>query len=324
MDYRVLGSTGVKVSALCFGTMSFGGDADKATSQAMFNRCRDAGINFFDTANVYSNGVAEEYLGEFIRDCRDEIVLTTKVWGKMGTDVNAGGSSRRHIMQAVEASLKRLGTDRIDFYFIHNFDPDTPMEESLRALDDLQRQGKILYSAVSNWSAWQTAKALGISEAKNLIKFSCLQPMYNLVKRQAEVELLPLAAAENLGVISYSPLGGGLLTGKYSTKSKPAQGRIVENTMYSQRYREDIYYEVAENFTNYANELGINPVTLAIAWVKSHPSITAPIIGARNLEQLEPALAAIEVEITDQWRAEISNLSPTPPLATDRSEDAIE
>lgn len=153
MEYKVLGSTGVKVSTLCFGTMSFGGDADKETSREMFNLCRERGINFFDTANTYSAGVAEEYLGEFIQDCRDEIVLTSKVWGRVGEDVNAQGLARRHIVQAVEASLKRLKTDRLDLYFVHGFDPDTPIEETLRALDDLQRQGKILYPAVSNWAA---------------------------------------------------------------------------------------------------------------------------------------------------------------------------
>ncbi|HQD70534.1 MAG TPA: aldo/keto reductase [Limnochordia bacterium] len=323
MEYRVLGATGVKVSALCFGTMSFGGDADKAASRAMFDRCRDAGINFFDTADVYNQGVSEEWLGEFMHGCRDQIVLATKVWGRTGTDVNDAGLSRRHIKQAVEASLRRLKTDWIDIYYVHNWDPETPMEETLRALDDLQRQGKILYPAVSNWAAWQIAKALGIADMTNQARFACIQPMYNLVKRQAEVEILPLAAAEKLGVVTYSPLGGGLLTGKYGSNQKPEQGRLVENPMYVKRYGQAAYYEIAEKFAAYARENGVHPVSLAVAWVMSHPNVTAPIIGARNVEQLEPSLAAAEIKMTPEWRAEISKLSPAPPPATDRSEDQL-
>ena len=186
MEYRTLGKTGVQVSRLCFGTMSFGGDADEATSAAMFQRCREVGINFFDCANVYNQGRAEEILGRLIASCRDEIVLTSKVNGKMGTDVNARGLSRRHIMLAVEGSLRRLGTDRLDLYFAHAFDSVAAMEETLRAFDDLVRQGKILYPAVSNWAAWQIALALGVSAREHLARFECIQPMYNLVKRQAE------------------------------------------------------------------------------------------------------------------------------------------
>jgi aryl-alcohol dehydrogenase-like predicted oxidoreductase len=321
MEYRVLGRTGVQVSSLCFGTMSFGGDADEATSAAMFSRCRDAGVNFFDTANVYSGGRSEEILGRLIAGCRDEIVLTSKVHFPVGPDLNARGLSRRHIMLAVEASLKRLGTDRLDLYFVHGFDARTPVDETIRALDDLARGGKILYPAVSNWAAWQIAKALGISAGAGLARFECIQPMYNLVKRQAEVEILPLALSEQVGVISYSPLGGGLLTGKYGVDRRPGTGRMVENPMYVRRYGDPSYYEIAERFTSYARERGQHPATLAVAWVMSHPALTAPIIGARNLEQLEPSLAAAEVRMTPEWRAEISALSPEPPPATDRSEE---
>jgi len=321
MDYRVLGRTGVKVSRLCFGTMSFGGDADEETSAAMFHRCREVGINFFDCADVYAGGRSEEILGKLIADCRDEIVLTSKVHFPTGDDVNARGLSRRHTLLAVEASLKRLGTDRLDLYFVHGFDPDTPVEGTLRALDDLVRQGKILYPAVSNWAAWQIAKALGISAREGLARFECIQPMYNLVKRQAEVEILPLAQAEQVGVISYSPLGGGLLTGKFGATRRPESGRLVENQMYVKRYVDPAYYEVAERFTAHAQERGAHPVTLAVAWVMAHPGVTAPIIGARNLEQLEASLAALDVEMTPEWRAEISALSTEPPLATDRSEE---
>lgn len=321
MQYRTLGKTGVQVSSLCFGTMSFGGNADEETSRAMFNRCREVGINFFDCANVYAGGRSEEILGRLIADCRDEIVLTSKVCGPMGSDVNARGTSRRNIMLSVEQSLKRLGTDRLDLYFIHQFDSKTPIEETLRALDDLQQQGKILYPAVSNWAAWQIAKAQGISEKEGLARFECIQPMYNLVKRQAEVEILPLAESEQIGVISYSPLGGGLLSGKYGKDKRPQQGRLVEQAMYTKRYGDDQYFEVAERFTEYAAERELHPATLAVSWVMSHPGVTAPIIGARSVEQLEPSLAALEVNMTPEWRKEIDALSITPPPATDRSEE---
>jgi aryl-alcohol dehydrogenase-like predicted oxidoreductase len=321
MEYTLLGRTGVRVSRLCFGTMSFGGDADEETSAAMFARCRDVGINFFDCADMYSKGRAEEVLGRLIADCRDEIVLTSKVFNPLSDDVNARGLSRRHIMLAVEDSLRRLGTDRLDVYFCHMFDPLTPIAESLRAMDDLVRQGKVLYPAVSNWAAWQAAKALGIAAREHLARVECLQPMYNLVKRQAEVEILPLAAAEQLGVIPYSPLGGGLLTGKYGVNKRPEIGRIVQNAGYARRYGEASYYETAEAFCAHAADRGLHPATLAVAWVMSHPAVTAPIIGARNLEQLAPSLAAADVDMTPEWRAEISALSPEPPLATDRAEE---
>jgi aryl-alcohol dehydrogenase-like predicted oxidoreductase len=321
MEYRVLGRTGVKVSQLCFGTMSFGSTADEETSAAMFHRCREAGINFFDCANVYAAGRSEEILGGLIANCRDELVITTKVGSTMGDGPNESGLSRRHVTMAVEDSLRRLGTDRIDVYFFHKFDADTPIEESLRAVDDLVHQGKILYPAVSNWAAWQIAKALGISAREGLARFECVQPMYSLAKRQAEVEILPLAQVEQMGVTPYSPLGGGLLTGKYGVGKRPESGRLVENQMYMKRYNLEQYYETAERFTAHAQERGLHPATLGVAWVMSHPAITAPIIGARNVEQLESSLAAVEVKMTDEWRAEISALSVEPPPATDRLEE---
>lgn len=320
MEYKVIGDTGIKVSSLCFGTMSFGGDADEATSKAMFNRCREIGINFFDTANVYNNGKSEEILGKYIAECRNEIVLTSKVGLSNGKDINASGASRRHIFQSVEESLKRLGTDRIEFYFIHKFDPETDIGETLQALDDLQKQGKILYPAVSNWAAWQIAKSLGISERKGLAKFKLIQPMYNLVKRQAEVEILPLAQSEEIGVISYSPLGGGLLTGKYNLDKKPSIGRLIDQDNYALRYGQSNYYEIADRFGQYSLAHDYHPVSLAIAWVSSHKSITAPIIGARNLEQLEPVLDSLKISLNNEQRDEISALSRTPELATDHDE----
>lgn len=323
MQYTQLGRTGVRVSTLCFGTMSFGGEADEQTSAAMYRRCREIGINFFDTANVYTNGQSEEILGKLIQGERDQIVLTSKVCGAMGSDINDRGLSRRHISTQVEASLKRLQTDRLDLYFVHNFDDDTPIDETLRALDHLVQQGKILYPCVSNWAAWQIAKSLGISAREGLARFECIQPMYNLAKRQAEVEILPLAQSEQLGVIPYSPLGGGLLSGKYGIDRRPEQGRIIEKENYAKRYSLDVYYEVAERFAQYAADREIHPVTLAVAWVQSHPAITAPIIGGRNLEQLAPSLAAAEFDMSDAQRAELSMLSPTPPPATDRLETQV-
>lgn len=324
MKYKVLGKTGVMVSELCYGTMSFGSEADEPEAARLFKRCREAGINFFDCSNNYSGGKAEELLGKFISGCRDEVVITTKVSQRVGSDINAMGSSRRHIMLAVEQSLSRLKTDRIDLYFIHYFDPFTAMEETLRALDDLVRQGKVLYLGVSNWAAWQIAKALGISERQGLARFACIEPMYNLVKRQAEVEILPLAEAEQLGVIAYNALGAGLLSGKYGKDSLPQVGRIVEKDLYNKRYSNPAYYEIAERFVDMAKELEVNPVTLAVSWVQSHPAITAPIIGARNVNQLEASLAAAEFNMTPGLRAEISRLSISPGTATDRLEEELD
>ena len=302
------------------GTMTFGREADKATSAAMFKRCRDAGINFFDCANVYSKGKAETLLGELIADCRDEVIITSKVCGKMGPDVNARGTSRRHIMGAAEASLKRLDTDHIDVYFLHHFDEEVCLEDSLRALDDLVAQGKILYAGASNFAAWQIAKALGISAKAGWSPFKCIQPMYSLVKRQAEVELLPMARSENLGVISYSPLGGGLLTGKYGSKDQATSGRLVDQETYTMRYGERWMHEVAQRFVGFAEEHGFHPASLAVAWVAHHPAVTAPIIGARNVEQLEASLRAADLEMTSELYAQVSELSPKPPPATDRTE----
>ncbi len=323
MEYRSLGRTGVQVSQLCFGTMSFGAEADEAMAAKMFHRCREAGINFFDCADVYSDGRAETILGGLISQCRDKLVLVSKVGAPMGKDVRAQGLSRRHIMQSVEASLRRLQTDHLDLYFAHRFDGRTAIEHTLRAFDDLVSDGKILYPAASNWAAWQIATALGVSRSEGLARFECIQPMYNLVKRQAEAEILPLAQAENLAVISYSPLGGGMLTGKYTKDRKPKAGRFADREMYARRYSLPSYYETTARFSGHAGDRGVDPASLAVAWVMHHPAITAPIIGARNLEQLEASLAAVDLAMTPAWREEISALSPAPTPATDRLEEII-
>ena len=320
MQYNTLGRTGVKVSSLCYGTMAFGGDADEATSGQMYRYCRALGINFFDTANVYSNGRSEEILGRLIQGERDELVITSKVCGPMGNGPNDRGLSRRHIVQAVEASLRRLQTDRLDLYFVHNFDEETPMEETLAALDDLVRRGKILYPAVSNWAAWQMAQALGHCARQGLASFACIQPMYNLAKRQVEVEILPLARSEGLGVITYSPLGGGLLTGKYGVDKRPARGRLLQQDNYIKRYANPVFYEIAERFVRYAGDKGVHPATLAVAWVMGHEDVTAPIVGGRDLDQLKPSLAALDFAMSAEMRDEVSALSIAPPPATDRDE----
>lgn len=322
MEYRILGRTGVKVSPLCLGTMTFGDGADEAESGRIFQACRDAGINFFDCANGYAKGRSEEILGKLIAPVRDDVVITSKFGFPVGDGVNHWGTSRRHMQLQLEGSLKRLNTDRIDVYFVHRFDKDTPIEETIYGLEALVRSGKILYPAISNWAAWQISKALGIQHYEGWARIQCLQPMYNLVKRQVEVEILPLAQAEGIGVIPYSPLGGGLLTGKYSTTHRPDEGRLSVNKMYTSRYGDALNFEVAERFTDYANEQGHAPATLAVAWVASHPAVTSAIIGARSVEQLKASLAALDINMTPEWRAEISALSPEPPPPTDRSEEA--
>ena len=320
-NYRYLGNTGVKVSPLCMGTMSFGGTADPDAAAEMFHRCREVGINIFDCANVYEDGRSEKILGELVADCRDEVVITTKAYFPTAEDPNARGASRYHLVRAVENSLRRLNTDRIDVLFVHRFDEQTSLEETLRGLEHLVRQGKVLYLGASNFAAWQVMKGLGLQRREGWTPFHVLQPMYNLTKRQAEVELLPLAEAEDLGVLSYSPLGGGLLTGKYGVDQRPDEGRLVDNTMYQTRYGADIHYRIADRFSSFAKERGYDPVALAVAWVAHHPAVTAPIIGARSITQLEGSLRALEIDMTDALYDAISDLAPTPPPATDRVEE---
>jgi aryl-alcohol dehydrogenase-like predicted oxidoreductase len=318
MKFKPLGSSGVQVSELCFGTMSFGGDADEAMSGAMYQACRDAGINFFDCADVYNQGRSEQILGKLIQGHRDDLIITTKCFSPVGDDINARGTSRRHVARAIEASLTRLNTDRVDVLFLHQFDRRTPIEEQMRALEDVVRAGKVIYPAVSNYAAWQVQRALGVQAQQGWAKLQVIQPMYNLVKRQAEVEILPMAQDNGVGVIPYSPGAAGLLSGKYSGE---ANGRLKTNKMYEARYGEDWMFEVADKFAAFCKARNLNPVATAVAWVAAHPAVTAPIIGARNLEQLGDSLASVGVEMTAALRAEIGELSRTPPPATDRLEE---
>jgi aryl-alcohol dehydrogenase-like predicted oxidoreductase len=321
MKYNLLGATGIKVSELCFGTMSFGGDANEDESSRMFRACRDRGINFFDCADVYSGGVSEQILGRFMSSERDDFVITSKCHGPTSDDINARGANRRHITRAVEASLRRLNTDRIDVLFMHRFDNSLALEETLRALENVVQSGKVLYIGASNYAAWQVAKALGISERRGWSRFDVIQPMYSLVKRQVETEILPMAESENIGVITYSPIGAGMLSGKYGLGARPNEGRLVADARYAKRYSADGTYETAAAFTEFARNMGVHPVSLAVSWVGSHPAVTSPVVGARNVEQLANALDSVAIDMTPELRAEISALSPTPPPATDRLEE---
>ncbi len=312
----------MQVSQLCAGTMAYGGDADESGSAAMYAACRTAGINFFDTANQYAGGRSETILGQLIQGHREELVIATKCFNATGKDVNARGLSRRHIARAVEESLKRLQTDRVEVLYLHQQDPATPLEESLRALEDLVRAGKVVYPALSNHAAWQTQQAIDVEAAQGWARLQAIQPMYNLVKRQAEVEILPMAQANGIAVVPYSPAGGGLLSGKYERKDAIGTGRLVANPMYKVRYGEEWMHETAAAFAAFCKQRGVHPMSMAVAWTGGHPGVTAPIIGARSVDQLQASLDSLKIDMTPELRAEISALSRTPPPATDRLEEA--
>ncbi|MHC8508091.1 MAG: aldo/keto reductase [Rhodospirillales bacterium] len=315
-----LGRTGVKVSELCFGTMTMGGDADEAESGKMYAACRDAGVNFFDCANMYNNGLSEEILGRLAAHERDEVVITSKA-GFGRRDGGLEGCGRRALMSAVDATLKRLGTDRVDVYFIHGFDPETPLEQTFRAMDDIVRAGKALHIGVSNYPAWRTAAVLGLQRREGWAPVDVIQPMYNLIKRQAESEILPMARAEGLAVTPYGPAGGGFLSGKYSGRKIPKGVRLDNTSNYIKRYDQDWYYETADALAALAAEWGHHPVSLAVAWAAAHPDVTSPIFSARSVEQLQAGLGAAEIDLSPKQRAQISALSRTPSPATDRSDE---
>lgn len=306
MEYRKLGRTGLKVSELCMGTMQFGWTADEDLSFRILSASYEAGINFLDTADVYSRwapgnpgGVAETIIGKWIRQNavpRDKLVIATKVRGKMGDGPNDEGLSRGHIMQAVEASLRRLGTDYIDLYQTHSFDGNTPIEETLRALDDLVHQGKVRYIGCSNYPAWRLTEAIWTSEKDNLARFESLQPHYSLVHRdEFERELAEVCRTYDIGVIPYSPLAGGFLTGKYrkdqATPDSARQGGV------QQRYYNDYGWGVLSAVEKLAQEKGKSISQIALGWQLSNPVITSPIIGPRTMEQLEDNLGAVGLRL---------------------------
>ncbi|HEY4179429.1 MAG TPA: aldo/keto reductase [Kofleriaceae bacterium] len=318
---RTLGTTGVKVSRVALGTMSFGGDADEGTAAQIWKLALDAGINLIDTADVYNEGRSEQIVGRLMKGDRDRLVIATKAYFPMGPGPNDRGASRYHLVRAVEASLRRLDTDRIDLFYLHRFDDVTALDETLRGVEDLVRAGKIVYPAASNFAAWQVSHALGIQARHSWAPLVALQPMYNLAKRTAEIEILPMAHSLNVAVIPYSPTGGGLLTGKYGTGRVPEGSRLVANQMYATRYADPAMYALADRFTQLAAEVGQHPATLATAWVASHPAVTSVLVGGRNVEQLTPTVAANAFEMDAALRARISDLSPAPPPATDRNEE---
>ncbi|MCL4395921.1 MAG: aldo/keto reductase [Chloroflexi bacterium] len=290
--------------------MTFGREIDEAASRTIIQRALEAGINFFDTADVYGRGASEEIVGRALHEVRGRVVLATKFYGPMGQGPNDRGGSRYHVMDAAEASLRRLQTDHIDLYQMHHFDPETPLDETLRALDDLVRAGKVRYIGCSNFAAWQIAKAFWVSDRDRLARFVSVQPRYSLVFREPEIDLLPMCASEGLAVIPYSPLAGGFLTGKYKPGAPPpADTRLATAPWYQDVYIKDKNFRVVEALEQYAQTRGVPKEQLAIAWVMSQPEVTAPIVGARTVQQLETALAACELKMTSDEHDAMAKLA---------------
>jgi len=314
MQYRPLGRTGVKVSEICLGAMMFGGRTAHEDGIAIIDAAIDRGINFIDTANVYNQGHSEEVVGEALkRRGRDAIVLATKVHGNMdGEDPNANGNSRRHIIQQCEASLRRLQTDWIDLYQIHRPQADIPIDETLRALEDLVRDGKVRYVGASTFAAWQLVESFWVSEKQNLVRFICEQPPYNLLDRRIERELIPVAQQYGMAIIPWSPLGGGLLTGKYRRgEPLPEDGRFTLSTAPMHRRRmNDRVFDVLEGMEPMAQGKGCTVSQLALAWTLQQPGITAPIIGPRTMEQFQDNMGALDVEFSDEDLQIIDSFAP--------------
>ncbi|MGG7645598.1 aldo/keto reductase [Rhodovulum sp. YNF3179] len=298
-------------SRFVFGTMQFGGRADAAASQALFEASRAAGITHFDTAHVYTDGASETLLGRFAAPERDRLFIATKAGYK-------GGAARDNILRTFDESRTRLGMDSVDLLYLHRWDGDTPLEETFETLAGLQDRGLVRHVGVSNYAAWQVMKAQAVARSFGT-GIDVIQPMYNLVKRQAEVEILPMAATEGIAVQPYSPLGGGLLSGKYAAGGS---GRLTEDDRYAARYAPDWMHEAAAGLVRLAGETGHDPATLAVAWVAAHPAVTGPIVGARSVAQLDPSLAAMGLTLDADLKARLDALAPAPAPATDRLEEA--
>jgi 1-deoxyxylulose-5-phosphate synthase len=320
MQHVRFGRTGLQVSRLCLGTMTFGLQCDEATSFAILDAAAAAGVTFLDTADVYPlggtvqiAGRTEEIVGKWLRGRREDYILATKCAGKMGNAPWQQGTSRKHVMTAIDASLKRLGTDYVDLYQVHLFDPITPHDETLDAFDAVLRSGKARYIGCSNYLAYRLARALGRSEALGLARFASVQPRYNLLFRQIERELLPLCEEEGLAVIPYNPLAGGLLTGKHKPSTPPPQGsRFTLGTaggMYTERYWKEREFSTVDALAKLAHESGIELTTLAVAWVLANPAITAPIIGASKPEQLKASVAALDVKLDAALKARLDEMT---------------
>ena len=314
MDYRALGRTGVKVSPLCLGCMMFGGATEPEDSYRIIDRALDAGLNFLDTANVYSRGRSEEVTGEALKrnGQRDRVILATKVHGAMADDdLNAQGNSRRHIIAQCEASLHRLGTDYIDLYQIHRPQPDIPIDETLQALDDLIRKGYVRYIGTSTFASWQLVEALWVAKELGLNRFVCEQPPYNLLDRRIERELLPMAQTYGVATIPWSPLAGGLLSGKYSRNAPPPAdsryGKAKEGSPQEKRWTEQAF-GVIEGLEALVADKGCSMSQFALAWCAAQPGVTSPIIGPRTMEQLEDNLKALEINVTADDEAKVDDL----------------
>lgn len=320
MQHVRFGSTGLHVSRLCLGTMTFGLQCDEPTSFGIMDAAAEAGITFFDTADVYPlggtqdvSGRTEEIVGKWLRGKRENFILATKCSGAMGPAPWQQGTSRKHVMSAIDASLKRLGTDYVDLYQVHHFDASTPVDETIEAFDAVVKSGKARYVGVSNFHAYRVARALGRSEALGLTKLVSVQPRYNLLFRQIERELLPLCAEDRLAVMPYNPLAGGLLTGKHKLAGGPPQGtRFTLGTagkMYTERYWNEREFAAIEALADLAKEAGMELTTLAIAWVLANPVVTSPLIGASRPEQLQANVAAVEVKLPADLKARMDELT---------------
>lgn len=299
MEYRLLGSSGLRVSELCLGTMTFGGEADEPTSHRLLDRFVEAGGNFIDTADVYTGGASEEIIGRWLaRRSRDEVVVATKFFWHTGDGVNDYGAGRGHILRAVEASLRRLRTDHIDLYQVHAFDEAVPLEETLSTLDDLVRAGKVRYLGVSNYAAWQLQKSVDVARHRGWEPFVALQPLYNLLDRDAELELVPVCRNEGIGIIPWAPLRGGWFTGKYRrgmTSAPPDTRWEADKQPWLGSWETSVderTWTVTDAVLAVAEETGRSPAQVALRWLLQRPGVTAPIIGVRTLAQLEDNLGA--------------------------------
>ena len=323
MDYVRLGSTGLKVSRLCLGTMTYGTPSwrpwvlDEAASRPFIKRAIERGINFFDTADMYSRGVSEQVVGRALKDFsrRDEIVVATKVFYPVEEHANSRGLSRKHIMQAIDASLRRLGMEYVDLYQIHRFDPDTPIDETLEALHDVVKAGKALHIGASSMYAWQFAKMLSTQERHGWARFVTMQNHYNLVYREEEREMLPLCRAEGIGVIPWSPLARGFLAGNRRRGSKDATKREQHDEFGHGLYYQETDYDIADRVVQVAREKGVLPIQIALAWVLRQPGITAPIVGTSKLEQLDQLIDGLSITLTpDESRFLEEEYQPHPVL----------
>jgi len=320
MDHVRLGRSGLQVSRLCLGTMTFGLQSDEATAIAIMDRAAEGGVDFLDTSDAYplggdlaSRGLTEEIIGRWLRGKRDRVIVATKCFAPTGPAPFHAGNSRKHIMSAVEASLRRLQTDYIDLYQLHGYDPATPIDETLGALDDLVHSGKVRYIGCSNFLTYQLVRAIGRSETLRLARFDSVQPRYNLLFRQIEREMLPFCEEDGVGVIPYNPLAGGLLSGKYDASAPPPDGSRFTlgwaGQIYQQRYWQEPAFETVDAIRKLADQAGVSLITLAIGWVLANEAITAPIIGASRPDQLGASLAAAEYALDSDLKRQLDELT---------------